>query len=282
MDLSNLTTRSQQALAAAMQQAAAAGNPAIEPAHVLTALLAQDGGTAVPLLQATGVDAGAVRTELQGVIGALPSAAGSSVQNPGLSRSTHEVLQRAADLAGELGDEFISTEHLVVGVATVDSPAKDVLTSRGATPDALRAAFETVRGGARVTSADAEDTYQALEKYGVDLTAVAREGKLDPVIGRDAEIRRVVQVLSRRTKNNPVLIGEPGVGKTAVVEGLAQRIVSSRSGSRPCSRRSRRRTVRSSPSSTSCTRSSGRAPRATPRWTPATCSSRCWRAASCA
>lgn len=225
MDLSNLTTRSQQALAAAMQQAAAAGNPAIEPAHVLTALLAQDGGTAVPLLQATGVDAGAVRTELQGVIGALPSAAGSSVQNPGLSRSTHEVLQRAADLAGELGDEFISTEHLVVGVATVDSPAKDVLTSRGATPDALRAAFETVRGGARVTSADAEDTYQALEKYGVDLTAVAREGKLDPVIGRDAEIRRVVQVLSRRTKNNPVLIGEPGVGKTAVVEGLAQRIV---------------------------------------------------------
>ena len=225
MDLSNLTTRSQQALAAAMQQAAAAGNPAIEPAHVLTALLAQDGGTAVPLLQAAGVDAGAVRNELQSVIGALPSAAGSSVQNPGLSRSTHEVLQRAADLAGELGDEFISTEHLVVGVATVDSPAKDVLTSRGATPDALRAAFETVRGGARVTSADAEDTYQALEKYGVDLTAVAREGKLDPVIGRDAEIRRVVQVLSRRTKNNPVLIGEPGVGKTAVVEGLAQRIV---------------------------------------------------------
>ncbi|MCX6405984.1 MAG: ATP-dependent chaperone ClpB [Propionibacteriales bacterium] len=225
MDLSNLTTRSQQALAAAMQQAAAAGNPAIEPAHVLTALLAQDGGTAVPLLQATGVDAGVVRSELKTVVDALPSAAGSSVQNPGLSRSTHEVLQRAADLAGELGDEFISTEHLVVGVATVDSPAKDVLAGHGATPDALRAAFQTVRGGARVTSADAEDTYQALEKYGVDLTAVAREGKLDPVIGRDAEIRRVVQVLSRRTKNNPVLIGEPGVGKTAVVEGLAQRIV---------------------------------------------------------
>jgi ATP-dependent Clp protease ATP-binding subunit ClpB len=225
MDLSNLTTRSQQALAAAMQQAAAAGNPAIEPAHVLTALLAQDGGTAVPLLQATGVDAGVVRSELKTVVDALPSASGASVQNPQLSRSTHEVLQRAADLAGELGDEFISTEHLVVGTATVDSPAKDLLTSRGATPDALRAAFETVRGGARVTSADAEDTYQALEKYGVDLTAVAREGKLDPVIGRDAEIRRVVQVLSRRTKNNPVLIGEPGVGKTAVVEGLAQRIV---------------------------------------------------------
>ncbi|WP_250246815.1 ATP-dependent chaperone ClpB [Aeromicrobium sp. Leaf245] len=225
MDLSNLTTRSQQALAAAMQQAAAAGNPAIEPAHVLTALLAQDGGTAAPLLQAAGVDVAVVRSELKAAVDALPSASGTSVQNPGLSRSTHEVLQRAADLAGELGDEYISTEHLAVGVATVASSAKDVLAKHGATPDALGAAFETVRGGARVTSADAEDTYQALEKYGVDLTAVAREGKLDPVIGRDAEIRRVVQVLSRRTKNNPVLIGEPGVGKTAVVEGLAQRIV---------------------------------------------------------
>jgi ATP-dependent Clp protease ATP-binding subunit ClpB len=225
MDLSNLTTRSQQALAAAMQQAAAAGNPAIEPAHVLTALLAQDGGIAAPLLQAAGVDVAVVRSELKAAVDALPSASGTSVQNPGLSRSTHEVLQRAADLAGELGDEYISTEHLAVGVATVASSAKDVLAKHGATPDALGAAFETVRGGARVTSADAEDTYQALEKYGVDLTAVAREGKLDPVIGRDAEIRRVVQVLSRRTKNNPVLIGEPGVGKTAVVEGLAQRIV---------------------------------------------------------
>ena len=225
MDLSNLTTRSQQALAAAMQQAAAAGNPAIEPAHVLTALLAQDGGTAAPLLQAAGVDVAVVRSELKAAVDALPSASGTSVQNPGLSRSTHEVLQRAADLAAELGDEYISTEHLAVGVATVASSAKDVLAAHGATPDALGAAFETVRGGARVTSADAEDTYQALEKYGVDLTAVAREGKLDPVIGRDAEIRRVVQVLSRRTKNNPVLIGEPGVGKTAVVEGLAQRIV---------------------------------------------------------
>jgi ATP-dependent Clp protease ATP-binding subunit ClpB len=225
MDLSNLTTRSQQALAAAMQQAAAAGNPTIEPAHVLTALLAQDGGTATPLLQAAGVDAAVVRSELKRAVEALPSASGANVANPQLSRSTHEVLQRAADLASELGDEFISTEHLVVGVATVGSSAKDVLAAHGATPETLRASFEAVRGGARVTSADAEDTYQALEKYGVDLTAVAREGKLDPVIGRDAEIRRVVQVLSRRTKNNPVLIGEPGVGKTAVVEGLAQRIV---------------------------------------------------------
>jgi ATP-dependent Clp protease ATP-binding subunit ClpB len=147
------------------------------------------------------------------------------VAAPSLGRPVYEVLQRAADLAEELGDEYVSTEHLTVGLATVDSPAKSVLESAGANADGLRAAFETVRGSARVTSPDPEGTYQALEKYGIDLTAQAKDGKLDPVIGRDSEIRRVVQVLSRRTKNNPVLIGEPGVGKTAVVEGLAQRIV---------------------------------------------------------
>ncbi|MGH8839256.1 MAG: ATP-dependent chaperone ClpB, partial [Jiangellaceae bacterium] len=182
-------------------------------------------GLTGPLLEAAGADVAAVRRDVDAEIAALPAASGSTVAAPGLARATYAVLSHAGEVARELGDEYVSTEHLLVGLAHVDSPVREMLGRQGVTAERLRAAFTDVRGSARVTSPDPEGTYDALNKYGVDLTERAREGKIDPVIGRDAEIRRVIQVLSRRTKNNPVLIGEPGVGKTAVVEGLAQRIV---------------------------------------------------------
>src|ERR1700720_646192 len=189
------------------------------------ALLTQNDGISGPLLEAVGVDPATIRTETQRLVDQLPSASGASSQ-PQLSRESLAAISAAQQLATEMDDEYVSTEHLMVGLATGDSDTAKLLTGHGASPEALREAFVKVRGSARVTSPDPEGTYQALEKYSTDLTARAREGKLDPVIGRDNEIRRVVQVLSRRTKNNPVLIGEPGVGKTAIVEGLAQRIIS--------------------------------------------------------
>jgi ATP-dependent Clp protease ATP-binding subunit ClpB len=230
MDAYKLTTKSQEALAGAVQGAAAAGHPHVEPVHLLVALLEQEGGIAGDLLRAVGADPAALLNQTKTTIDRLPRASGATVAAPGLSRQTLSVINAAADRAHQLGDEYVSTEHLMVGLAEAGGDGMDgvatVLRQAGATPEALVSAFEAVRGGARrVTSPDPEGTYQALEKYGVDLTAQARAGELDPVIGRDAEIRRVVQVLSRRTKNNPVLIGEPGVGKTAVVEGLAQRMV---------------------------------------------------------
>jgi ATP-dependent Clp protease ATP-binding subunit ClpB len=220
-----LTTKSQDAVSAAVRSAGGAGNPNVEPLHLLRALLAQGEGTTRPLLAAVGVDADQLSREVDAIASRLPSASGASVGAPSASGTFYRVLSGAGELAGEMGDEYVSTEHLLVALATVESPARDSLVRAGATPERLRQAFTEVRGAARVTSPDPEGQYKALEKYGIDLTARAREGKVDPVIGRDAEIRRVVQVLSRRTKNNPVLIGEPGVGKTAVVEGLAQRIV---------------------------------------------------------
>src|SRR6478735_4659592 len=225
MDSFNPTTKAQQAISAAVQAAALAGNPDVGPTHLLGALLAQGDGIAAPLLAAVGADAAAVRGELTQLSNRLPSASGSTVSAPQLSREALAAVSAAQQLATEMGDEYVSTEHLLVGLAEAGGPVAQLLRRHGATPEALREAFAKVRGSTRITSPDPEGTYQALEKYGVDLTERARKGELDPVIGRDTEIRRVVQVLSRRTKNNPVLIGEPGVGKTAIVEGLAQRIV---------------------------------------------------------
>ncbi|WP_163754775.1 ATP-dependent chaperone ClpB [Mycobacterium botniense] len=224
MDSFNPTTKTQAALTSALQAASAAGNPEIRPAHLLMALLTQTDGIAAPLLEAVGVVPATIRAETQRLLDRLPQITGASAQ-PQLSRESLAALNAAQQLATEMDDQYVSTEHLLVGLATGDSDVAKILNGHGASPQALRDAFVKVRGSARVTSPDPEATYQALEKYSTDLTAAAREGKLDPVIGRDTEIRRVIQVLSRRTKNNPVLIGEPGVGKTAIVEGLAQRIV---------------------------------------------------------
>ncbi|GAB17184.1 chaperone ClpB [Gordonia effusa NBRC 100432] len=218
------TTKTQAALQAAVQSAASNGNPDVRPAHILVALLDQTDGIASPLLKAVGTDPADIRRQAHGLVDRMPTVASTSAQ-PQLSRESIAAVTAAQQLATELGDEYVSTEHLTVGLATGDSDVAKLLVNNGASPQALRDAFVSVRGAARVTSPDPESSYQALEKYSTDLTARAREGKLDPVIGRDTEIRRVVQVLSRRTKNNPVLIGEPGVGKTAIVEGLAARVV---------------------------------------------------------
>ncbi|MFD8498447.1 ATP-dependent chaperone ClpB [Amycolatopsis sp. NPDC059657] len=225
MDAFNPTTKTQQAISSAAQAATMAGNPYVAAAHLLGALLAQGEGLTAPLLTAVGADPAQVHKELEPIIQALPSATGATVSSPQFDTHAVKALTHAQKLATELGDEYVSTEHLLVGLATEGGPVADLLRRHGATPDALREAFSKVRGSARITSPDPESTFKALEKYGVDLTERARAGELDPVIGRDTEIRRVVQVLSRRTKNNPVLIGEPGVGKTAIVEGLAQRII---------------------------------------------------------
>ncbi|GAA3523212.1 ATP-dependent chaperone ClpB [Corynebacterium pilbarense] len=219
------TQKTQEALQQAQMRASAAGNPEMRPAHVLEALLKQEDGIAAPVLKATGVDPETVAREAGELISGYPSAQGQNMANPGINRDLQVALSTAQDLAGELGDEFVSADVLLAGIAKGNDDAAELLTKRGATFEALKEAFSSVRGGKKVTSENPEDQFQALAKYSTDLTARAREGKIDPVIGRDSEIRRVVQVLSRRTKNNPVLIGEPGVGKTAIVEGLARRIV---------------------------------------------------------
>ncbi|MEU1483918.1 ATP-dependent chaperone ClpB [Streptomyces sp. NPDC005752] len=221
-----LTNKSRDALNAATSRAVKDGHPDLTPGHLLLALLAgEDNANIIDLLAVTEADQVAVREEAERLLGSLPSVTGSTVAPPQPSRDLLAVLADADRRAKELGDDYLSTEHLLIAVAAKGGRAGEILDGQGAGAKKLLDAFEKSRGGRRVTTPDPEGQYKALEKFGTDFTAAAREGKLDPVIGRDQEIRRVVQVLSRRTKNNPVLIGEPGVGKTAVVEGLAQRIV---------------------------------------------------------
>ncbi|WP_137293975.1 ATP-dependent chaperone ClpB [Nocardioides dongxiaopingii] len=219
------TTRSREAVEAAQLAATTSGHSKVEPLHLLVALLRDSEGTAGTLVTKAGVDLATLTRTAESAFAALPRATGATVQRPTTSPALTRVLAGALDLAASMKDDFVATEHLLIALAGTDSEAQRVLKDAGLTEKGLREGLTAVRGNRRVTSQDAESTWEALEKYSVDLTQLAEEGALDPVIGRDSEIRRVVQVLSRRTKNNPVLIGEPGVGKTAVVEGLAQRVV---------------------------------------------------------
>ena len=220
------TTAAAEAGGAAIQSAPAAGNAQVETLHVMDALLRQENGVARSLIEAAGGDPQAIGAAVRNALVALPSASGSSTSQPQASRQLTAAIAQAEKEMQQMGDEYVSTEHLLIGIAaSKPNQSAEILEKNGVTAASLRKAVPGVRGGAKVTSPDAEGSYKALEKYSTDLTAAAKEGKLDPVIGRDQEIRRVIQILSRRTKNNPVLIGEPGVGKTAVVEGLAQRIV---------------------------------------------------------
>ena len=303
IDPNKLTRKTTEALGAAQALAGDQNHSQVTPEHLLAALVSQPESVVLPVLERLGVATKVVRDRTEDALAHLPQVYGQTTQQAQLSPETYRVLEAADAQRVDLGDDYLSTEHLLLAMSAKEEAAGaggvgDLLRGLGVTHDALLSALKDVRGSHRVTSENPEDQYQALERFGRDLTDEARKGKLDPVIGRDEEIRRVIQVLSRRTKNNPVLIGEPGVGKTAIAEGLARRIVegdvpeglrdkrlialdigamvagrstaaSSRTGSRRCSRRSSTATARSSPSSTSCTRSSAPAARKA-RSTPAT------------
>ncbi len=226
MDFNRLTVKAQEAVAAAAERARAAGNPELTAPHLLLALLADADSVADRLLVAAGADTAALRAAVEADVARLPRVSGGAGAQPAASLAFRTVLDRAAAEARELGDEYVATEHLIIALAEERGRAREALSAQGVTRARLVEALAAVRGGQRVTDQNAEDRYGALGKFAQNLTERAAAGKVDPVIGRDDEIRRVIQVLSRRTKNNPVLIGEPGVGKTAIAEGLAQRIVS--------------------------------------------------------
>src|SRR5258706_15419798 len=222
MRLDKFTVKAQEAVARAQEIGQQRDHSEISPLHLLASLLAEEEGVVRPVLQKLGADPARIAQIAAGELERLPKATGTQL---GLSRETQDVFNQAQKEADRLKDEYVSTEHLLLALAEVKSVARDILSVNGVKHAAILAALKDIRGGQRVTNQEPEAKYQALQKYRRDLVGLARQGKMDPVIGRDAEIRRVVQVLSRRTKNNPVLIGEPGVGKTAIVEGLAHRMV---------------------------------------------------------
>ena len=225
MNFNKLTVKAQEAVAEAQNLARGAGNPELTPEHLLLALLRQEGGIVSPILNKLGLNPAAIEAEVAGVVAKYSKVGGASAE-PMIGSTLRTVFDKAFESAEQFNDEYVSTEHFLLGISQVkESNAAKILARHGAVPDAILKALQSVRGTQRVTDQNPEDKYQALERYARDLTAMARRGKLDPVIGRDEEIRRVIQVLSRRTKNNPVLIGEPGVGKTAIVEGLARRVI---------------------------------------------------------
>src|SRR3954447_20858112 len=224
MNADRFTIKSREAVEAAQRLAESRRNPQAAPEHLLVALLEQEGGLVTPVLRKLGVPPEAVRADANASLEALPTLSGGAESNRGAAELP-EVVRAAEQQARKTSDDYVTVEHLLLALAAHKGRAGEALRAHGASPDALEQAIGEVRGPHKATSAEAEDSYRALEKYGRDLTEAAADGTLDPVIGRDDEVRRVIQVLSRRTKNNPVLIGEPGVGKTAIVEGLAQRIV---------------------------------------------------------